>query len=218
LTTREHWEDVYARKAPHEVSWYRPRLERSLSFIEGLALPRDAAIIDVGGGAATLVDDLLAGGYTDLTVLDVSAKALEAARGRLGARADDVKWLAADVTEVALEPGAYALWHDRAVFHFLVDDEARRRYVTSCRAAVRPGGYILVATFGPDGPDRCSGLPVRRYDADQLHAAFGAGLRRAGAALETHVTPWGATQQFCYGLFEVEALEIPRDQRRPPRS
>jgi SAM-dependent methyltransferase len=200
MTTREHWDDVYARKAPGEVSWYRPSLDRSLRFIDDLALPRDAPIIDVGGGASTLPDDLLARGYIDVTVIDLSAKALEAARTRLGARADEVKWLAEDVTEISLAPAAYALWHDRAVFHFLVDDERRSRYVATCRAALRPGGHVLVATFGPDGPERCSGLPVRRYDADQLHAAFGKDLRLVAAALETHVTPWGAPQQFCYAL------------------
>jgi SAM-dependent methyltransferase len=209
---RTHWDDVYTRKAPGEVSWYRASLDRSLRFIAELGLPRDAPIVDVGGGASTLVDDLLARGYTNLTVLDVSDKALDTARARLGSRASEVQWIAADITEATLAPAAYALWHDRAVFHFLVDDAARRRYVATCRAAVRPGGHIMVATFGPDGPERCSGLPVRRYDADQLHAAFGAGLRRVGQALETHVTPWGATQQFCYALLEVEAAKIPRDR------
>jgi SAM-dependent methyltransferase len=203
MTTRDHWDDVYARKAPGEVSWYRPSLDRSLRFIDDLGLPRDAPLIDVGGGASTLADDLLARGYTDVTVLDVSAKALGVAADRIGVRAADIEWIAADVTEVALPPAAYALWHDRAVFHFLVDDELRRRYVATCRAAVRPGGHILVATFGLDGPERCSGLPVRRYDAGQLHAALGTDLRLVAEATESHVTPWGATQQFCYALFEV---------------
>jgi 2-polyprenyl-3-methyl-5-hydroxy-6-metoxy-1,4-benzoquinol methylase len=203
VTTREHWDDVYTRKAPDEVSWFRPGLDRSLGFIDDLGLARDAPIIDVGGGASTLPDDLLARGYSNVTVLDVSAKALEVAADRLGERGLDINWVAADVTEVVLAPAAYALWHDRAVFHFLVDDELRRRYVATCRAAVRPWGHILVATFGPDGPERCSGLPVRRYDANQLHAAFGLDLRLVAEATESHVTPSGARQQFCYALFEV---------------
>jgi SAM-dependent methyltransferase len=203
VTTREHWDDVYARKAPDQVSWYRPSLDRSLRFIDDLGLARDAPIIDVGGGASTLPDDLLARGYTNVTVLDVSATALEAAGTRLGSRAANVKWIAADITQVALAPATYALWHDRAGFHFLVDDEARRRYVAICRAAVRPGGHILIATFGPDGPERCSGLPVRRYDAAQLHATLGPDLQLVAETTETHRTPWGAPQQFCYALFDV---------------
>jgi 2-polyprenyl-3-methyl-5-hydroxy-6-metoxy-1,4-benzoquinol methylase len=203
MRVREHWDDVYARKAPDEVSWYQPSLARSLRLIEELRLPPEAPIIDVGGGASTLVDDLLARGHTNVTVLDVSAKALEATGARLGSRAANVKWIAADITEVALTPAAYALWHDRAVFHFLVEDELRRRYVATCRSAVRPGGHILVATFGPGGPERCSGLPVRRYDAAALQAALGPDLHLVAEATESHVTPSGATQQFCYALFEV---------------
>jgi SAM-dependent methyltransferase len=215
MTTREHWDDVYARKAPDEVSWYRPSLDRSLGFIEALGLPRDAPIIDVGGGASTLVDDLLARGCTNLTVLDVSEKALEAARARLAARAVDVAWIAADITEVALAPATFALWHDRAVFHFLVDDELRRRYVSTCRAALQPGGRILVAAFGPEGPERCSGLPVRRYAPGQLQAAFGTDVRLEGEATETHLTPRGAPQQFCYALLAVEPHEITSDRGAP---
>ena len=203
MKTREHWDAVYGQKAPDQVSWYRPSLDRSLQLIDRLTLPREAPIIDVGAGASTLIDDLLERGYTDLTALDVSAKALEAARFRLGEHRGGVRWIVGDVAAAALAPGAYALWHDRAMFHFFVDDAVRARYVNACRAAVRPGGHILVATFGPDGPERCSGLPVRRYDVDQLHAALGRDLKKIADAVETHLTPWGAQQAFVYGLFET---------------
>jgi SAM-dependent methyltransferase len=198
MTTREHWESVYERKQPSEVSWYRPHLEQSLRYIDAAGLAPDAAIIDVGGGASTLVDDLLARGFTNVTVLDLSARAIDAAKARLGARAARVRWVIADATEAGLPAAAYDFWHDRAVFHFLGDERDRRRYVATVRRSLKPGGQILLATFGPDGPTRCSGLDVTRYDADQLQAQLGADFERLGSATEVHTTPWGAAQQFVY--------------------
>jgi SAM-dependent methyltransferase len=198
VTSREHWEEVYGRKRPDQVSWYREHLEQSLRFIETAGLDRTAALIDVGGGASTLVDDLLDRGYLDVTVLDISAKSMEAAKARLGPRAASVRWLVGDITQVSLESDRYDFWHDRAVFHFLRDEEARRRYVAAVRRSVKPGGHVLVATFGPEGPTRCSGLDVMRYGPDQLHAQFGKAFQRVGSATELHATPWGADQQFVY--------------------
>lgn len=198
MTTKDHWERIYGRKAPDEVSWYRPHLERSLDFIERAGLAPDAAIIDVGGGASTLVDDLLGRGYTNLTVLDVSAAAIDAAKARLGDRADWVRWLVADVTEIDFGASSYDFWHDRAVFHFLRDQADRRRYVAAVRRAVKLDGHVLVATFGPEGPERCSDLEVVRYDADKLHDEFGHEFRKVGSVTEMHRTPRGAEQQFVY--------------------
>jgi SAM-dependent methyltransferase len=199
---QEHWESVYGRKAPDQVSWYRRHLERSLAFIEGAGLSPEAAIIDVGGGTSTLVDDLLGRGYSNVTVLDISAAAIANAKARLGAKAADVTWIVADITSVALPTSRCAFWHDRAVFHFLVAAADRRRYVATVSAAVKPDGHVLVATFGPQGPERCSGLDVVRYSADGLQAEFGAGLEKIASAREVHTTPWGVEQEFLYCLLQ----------------
>jgi SAM-dependent methyltransferase len=205
MQSREHWEAVYERKPADQVSWYRAHLEQSLGFIEAAGLASDAAIIDVGGGASTLVDDLLDRGHSNVTVLDVSPRAIDAARVRLGSRAERVHWLAADITAVELPPAAYDFWHDRAVFHFLRDEADRRRYVAAVRRSVKPGGHVLVATFGPEGPTKCSGLDIVRYGADELHAAFGADFQKVGSATEVHTTPWGSEQQFVYCYCRLSA-------------
>jgi SAM-dependent methyltransferase len=198
MTSRDHWESIYERKAPEQVSWYQPHLEHSLDFIHAAGLPSGAAIIDVGGGASTLVDDLLARGYTNVTVLDISASAIDAAKARLGERASMVRWLVADVMELDLGVCSYDFWHDRAVFHFLRDQADRRRYVAAARRAIKPGGHILVATFGPEGPERCSDLEVVRYDPDRLHEEFGHEFQKVGSLTEMHRTPRGTEQQFVY--------------------
>ena len=195
---REHWENVYRTKSPEQVSWFRPHLERSIAFLETAGIGLDAAVIDVGGGASTFVDDLLDRGYSNVTVLDLSSSALDAARARLGERASRVHWLCADATDASLAPGSYDFWHDRAVFHFLRDRSARERYVANVRRAVRPGGHVVVATFGPHGPEKCSGLEVMRYSPDELHAEFGSEFARLASATERHVTPWGTEQEFIY--------------------
>jgi SAM-dependent methyltransferase len=198
MSEKERWEAVYGRKAPEQASWYRPHLERSLSFIEGAGIPKDAAILDVGGGSSTLVDDLLGGGYTDVTVLDISATAIAAAKDRLGPRAAGVSWVVADITRVELPEHRYDFWHDRAVFHFLCDRAARQRYVAAVRRGLKPGGQIVVATFGPSGPERCSGLQVMRYSPDELHAEFGQAFRKITSCSEVHLTPSGSEQEFIY--------------------
>jgi SAM-dependent methyltransferase len=195
---QKYWDAVYARKAADRVSWYRPHLDESLRFLSATNIGATAAIIDVGGGASTFVDDLLDRGYLNVTILDLSASALEAAKQRLANRASAVHWVCADVTRTELPENAYAFWHDRAVFHFLVDSAARNRYVDTVRRSVKPGGHIVVATFGPHGPDKCSGLDVLRFTPEALHAEFGDDFAKISDSTEIHKTPWGTDQEFVY--------------------
>jgi SAM-dependent methyltransferase len=204
MDARTHWEKVYTTKAPDQVSWYRPHLETSLALIEQSARSRNDSIIDVGGGESTLVDDLLARGFQNITVLDVSQIAIDVTKKRLGQVADRVRWLVADITQAELESGAYNVWHDRAVFHFLTAPQHRVAYVRQVARSVRPGGYVIVGTFGPDGPTKCSGLDIVRYDAESLHDQFGSGFRLIDSSKELHKTPFGTTQQFLYCYCRVE--------------
>jgi ubiquinone/menaquinone biosynthesis C-methylase UbiE len=198
MQSKEHWEKVYTTKATDAVSWFQPHADLSLGLIEATGVSHDAAIIDVGGGASTLVDDLLANGYTDLSVLDLSAAALAAAQKRLGSRAAKVQWIEADVTKADLPAKRFDVWHDRAVFHFLTSAEDRAAYVQTVFRAVKPGGHVIVATFAEDGPNQCSGLPVMRYRADELHAEFGEAFSLLSHRKEAHHTPSGTVQQFVY--------------------
>ena len=198
MDTQAHWEAIYGKKGPQDVSWYRPHLDRSLQFIDRAALPQEAAIIDVGGGASTLVDDLLSRGYRNVTVLDLSEGAIAQAKSRLGPNAAAVHWLVGDITEAGLPEHHYDFWHDRAVFHFLTEEAARQRYVSAVRHALKPGGHIVVATFGPEGPERCSGLPVVRYSPEGIHDQFGGQFMKTGDDSEMHHTPWGSEQEFVY--------------------
>lgn len=198
MNDREHWETIYSTKEVDKVSWFRPHLDRSLAFLEAAKIEKNAGVIDVGGGASTLVDDLLDRGYVNVTVLDVSKAALDAARDRLGERAASVHWIHADITTAQLPVGAYEFWHDRAVFHFLRDPLARARYVAAVRRSLKPGGHIVVATFGPHGPEKCSGLEVMRYSAEGLHAEFGSPFEKVSSYDEVHQTPWGGEQEFVY--------------------
>jgi SAM-dependent methyltransferase len=198
VSNRRHWDDVYTTKGADRVSWYRPHLDRSLAFLDAARIGRAAPVIDVGGGASTFVDDLLDRGYENITVVDLSETALEAARARLGGRASRIQWICADVTEVLLPERVFEFWHDRAVFHFLLDPTARSRYVEAVRRSLKPGGHIVVATFGPQGPEKCSGLEVLRYTPEALHAEFGADFVRSASNTEIHTTPWGSEQEFVY--------------------
>jgi 2-polyprenyl-3-methyl-5-hydroxy-6-metoxy-1,4-benzoquinol methylase len=204
MDTRTYWEKIYRTKAPETVSWYRSHLETSLNLIERAAGGHSASIIDVGGGESTLVDDLLARGYQNITVLDISQTAIDVTKKRLGLAAEQVQWLVADITEARLEPGAYDVWHDRAVFHFLTANEHRAAYVRQVGRAVKPGGHVIVSTFGPEGPRKCSGLDVIRYDADSLHDQFGVRFRLVESSKELHRTPFGTTQQFLFCYCKVE--------------
>ena len=204
MTIQTHWDTVYQTKAPDAVSWYRPHLERSLELIQSVVPDLSASIIDVGGGESTLVDDLLAQGYRDISVLDISQTAIEVVKKRIGELAHHVTWLVADITRAVLPKRHYDLWHDRAVFHFLTKAEDRAAYVRQVAQAMKPGGFVIVATFGPEGPHKCSGLDVVRYDADSLHEEFGASFKMINRKTELHQTPFGAPQQFLYCLCRVE--------------
>lgn len=198
MQPKDHWEKVYTTKAADAVSWFQPHADLSVGLITATGVGLDAAIIDVGGGASTLVDDLLVMGYANLWVLDLSAAALAAARKRLGARASGVHWAEADITNAHLPDHQFDVWHDRAVFHFLTTPEARDAYVQTVFRSVKPGGHVIVATFAEDGPDQCSGLPVMRYRPDELHAEFGEAFSLLHHTKEAHHTPSGTVQQFVY--------------------
>lgn len=204
LSSAAHWDRVFTRKAPNEVSWYRPHLDLSLELIQHYAPVRSATIVDVGAGESTLVDDLLANGYEDLTIVDISEAAIQSTRKRLGHSGQGVHWVAGDITSISLPSQAFDIWHDRAVFHFLTDFEQRRRYVRRVVEAVRLGGHVIVSTFGPNGPTKCSGLNVMRYDAESLHEEFGRRFRMEQSAQELHRTPWGSAQQFVYCCCKLE--------------
>jgi ubiquinone/menaquinone biosynthesis C-methylase UbiE len=197
MNPRPHWDRIYATKAADEVSWFQREPALSLELIERVAGP-DAAVVDVGGGASTLVDRLLDRGFGNVTVLDVSEAALQVSRARLGARAAQVRWVADDVRTHPFAPNSIDVWHDRAVFHFLTAEDDRRRYVEQVARGVRSGGHVIVATFAEDGPTTCSGLEVRRYSPDELHAEFGARFVLEDHRDEDHVTPMGSHQHFRY--------------------
>jgi SAM-dependent methyltransferase len=198
MQSKDHWEKVYTTKAPDNVSWFQAHAELSMRLIRESCPRRDAAIIDVGGGASTLVDDLLDDGYPNVTVLDLSGAALAESRRRLGERGDTVPWMEADVTRAEFEPHSFDVWHDRAVFHFLTSEADRIAYVRQVLRAVKPGGHVIMATFGSDGPTQCSGLPVMRYAPDELHAEFGDAFTLLAHEEQLHHTPFGTDQQFIY--------------------
>jgi len=204
MDAKTHWEKLYKTKEPEAVSWYRAHLETSVALIERAAHSGSASIIDIGAGESTLVDDLLARGYENITVLDISQTALDVTKKRLGPLAEQINWIVADITLVELEARGYDVWHDRAVFHFLTSMEQRASYVRNVMKAVKPGGHVIVSTFGPEGPTKCSGLEVSRYDAQSLHGEFGPRFRVVESSEELHHTPFGTTQQFLYCYCRVE--------------
>jgi SAM-dependent methyltransferase len=200
MTNKFHWEGVYLQKSASEVSWYQPHLKQSLELITEAKVPLTAAIVDVGGGASTLVDDLLARGFRNITVIDLAAAALAQSQERLGDRAKWVRWLEGDATSELLATASVDLWHDRAVFHFLTEEPRRKAYVEQLGRCVRPDGFVLMSTFAPDGPERCSGLPVARYSPDEIVAALGPAFEKVAEAREQHTSPWGSGQSFSYAL------------------
>jgi SAM-dependent methyltransferase len=193
---QEHWDAAYAGRGTTAVSWYQPTPTVSIRAIGRLELPGDAAVIDVGGGASSLVEGLIDAGWRDITVLDISQVALDELRARVGAQAP-VTLVRANVLE--WEPTRrFDVWHDRAVFHFLVEEGDRKRYVGTLRRALRPGGFVVIGTFAPDGPQRCSGLPVVRYGADELADVLGSAFEPVETEREVHITPSGVAQPFTW--------------------
>lgn len=198
----EHWEDVYRRKPVDTVSWYRPHLQTSLDLLRQAGLSPTSRILDVGGGASTLVDDLLARGVAAITVLDLSANALAISRHRLGDAASRVHWQVGDIRDTALPIAGFDLWHDRAVLHFLTAPDDVQRYARQAAAAVRPGGHAVIGGFAPNGPERCSGLPVARRSAQDIADVLSPHFRLLDARDEIHRTPAGNEQAFAWALLE----------------
>ena len=198
-----HWEKIYRSKSPRETSWFQPHLQTSIEWITQAVPDRSASVIDIGGGESTLVDDLLASGYRNVTVLDIAAAAIEKSRKRVAAAGEGVGWIVGDVTGVSLPSHGYDLWHDRALFHFLTESERRSAYLSQINLALKPGGHLVMATFGPEGPERCSGLVTRRYDANSLRLELGPGFTLVNSRLVDHETPFGTNQQFLYCHFTL---------------
>jgi 2-polyprenyl-3-methyl-5-hydroxy-6-metoxy-1,4-benzoquinol methylase len=198
MENKTHWEQIYHTKDCERVSWYQLHPRLSLQYIQNTGIGKTGHIIDVGGGASTLVDHLLDDGFQHVTVLDISVEALEIVQQRLGQRAGLVTWLEADITQTTLPHHKYDVWHDRAVFHFLTETQNRQRYVNVVREAVKPGGHVIVATFASDGPERCSGLEVARYDPQSLHSEFGTDFKLLDSTREEHQTPFSTQQKFIY--------------------
>lgn len=198
MNKKSHWENVYQTKEVDQVSWYRDHLDNSLQMILNTKVSKDAAVIDVGGGSSTLIDDLLEHSFADVSVLDISAAALEKSKERLGQKAQQIEWIEADITEVTLPENHYDVWHDRAVFHFLTDENDRRKYVELVKKSLKVGGHIIVASFGLNGPQKCSGLDVVQYSPDSMHDEFGKSFELVKSISEKHETPFKTTQEFVY--------------------
>lgn len=198
MNKKVHWETVYETKSDRQVSWFREHLDNSLQMILETKVGKEAAIIDVGGGSSSLAADLFEQGFADVSVLDISAKALEKSKARLGKRAAQIEWIEADITQVSLPENHYDVWHDRAVFHFLTAAEDRQKYVEQVLRSLKVGGHIIVASFGENGPQKCSGLDVVRYNPETMHNEFGNNFNLVESLSEAHETPFQTTQEFIY--------------------
>jgi SAM-dependent methyltransferase len=201
MTQSKHWDEIYSTKPTGQLGWYKPHLQTSLNWIMESGLAKDTRIIDIGGGASTLVDDLLGEGYRSITVLDISEKALSLAKTRLGERAGLVTWIAGDITSVELPIHRYDLWHDRAVFHFLTEPEQQQKYLNNLLKALKPGGHLIIGTFAPEAPPKCSGLPVQRYSPELLENTLGGQFELKRHHKEMHVTPGKVEQMYLYCHF-----------------
>lgn len=203
-TPQDHWRDVYDGKDSQELTWYQERPSISLELIDRARREREFGealrLIDVGAGASTLEDHLVGDETFELTALDITDAALERTRQRIGPNADQIQWVEADVTDDLTDIGPFDLWHDRAVFHFLTEAGDREAYLRNLKRLV-PNGFAIISTFSLDGPETCSGLPVRRYSARKLATELGDDWRLVASRREDHPTPWGGTQNFVYGLF-----------------
>ena len=202
---KEHWENIYKTKNTDEVSWYQEKPETSLNLISETSIEKNAKIIDVGAGASKLADNLLALGFRNITALDVSLNALNESKKRLGDRANNVKWIVSDLREFETNE-RYDLWHDRAVLHFLTEEEDIKRYIELVRTYLKPKGYVIVSTFSVNGPKRCSGLDVRQYSEDSMKTLF-TGFEHIKSFEEEHLTPWGSSQIFIWGVFRKRGDE-----------
>lgn len=200
---KDHWNKVYETKKPTEVSWYEPMPEVSLTYITDCKLEKDAAIIDIGGGDSFLAEFLLAQGFTDITVVDISEKAIERAKERLGEKADEVNWIVADVSKFQPER-QYDLWHDRAVFHFLTEESQIENYLSSVKDAVKPGGFVVMGTFSENGPTKCSGLEIKQYSISQMQDLFSEGFSTLSCKNIDHQTPSGGMQNFTFCSFRKD--------------
>ena len=208
MNQKNHWEQVYSTKETEKLGWYAPRLGTSLSWIQAIDQEADAPIIDVGGGTSTLVGDLLDADYRSITVLDISEEALSSARASLGDRAKLVTWLEGDITSLELPTQYYALWHDRAVFHFLTEPAQQRQYRDRLLSALKMGGHLIIGTFAPEAPSVCSGLPVQRYNLEQLQITLGASFELKRHHKELHITPGGVEQMYLYCHFQLARSPI----------
>jgi hypothetical protein len=202
VSRKEHWEHVYETKGPTELSWFQAVPSKSMAMIRATGVPTEAPIIDVGAGVSSLVDVLRNSDYSNITVLEIANSAIAESRARLGSAAADVKWISADVLEWAPR-GRYYVWHDRAVFHFLVNEISAKTYLNTMRAALVPGGFFVLATFGPEGPDRCSGLEVQRYSIEALTELLDEDFKLKSFEIEDHTTPTGNVQQFLYSCWQM---------------
>ena len=201
-----HWRSVFEKKASSEVSWYQPHLELSLNMIANAGIRRGSRIIDVGGGDSTLVDDLLQRGFTEITVLDIASTAIARAKHRLGNARERITWRDGDILSVSLPNHFFGLWHDRAVFHFFVEEQDRRKYVSRAANAIKPNGHLIIGTFAADGPERCSGLSTMRYSAEALAQEFQHDFTLVESQGELHRTPQGKDQKFTYCRFRRNPL------------
>ena len=199
---KSHWEKVYTTVASDQLGWYEPHLHTSLAMISSAGRSKDTEIIDVGGGASTLVDDLLGQGFNNITVLDLSGAALCTTQTRLSNRASEVNWIEGDITTIALAKAKYDIWHDRAVFHFLTQADDREKYIEKVNQSLKPGGHVIMGMFSQDAPPRCSGLPVQRYSLELLQNEFGDGFELQEHKTELHVTPGGVEQMFLFSRLQ----------------
>ncbi len=204
-TRKDHWERIYETKQPNEFSWTQEVPGTSLEFIHSFNLPKSSRIIDIGGGDSKLVDFLLDEGFENITVLDISSKALERAKKRLVGRANRVTWIPSDITEFSPDT-TYDLWHDRATFHFLTKDTEIKKYLSAMRKSVKPGGYVIIGTFSTKGPKRCSGLDVRQYSEETLMEQLNGGLEKIRCITEDHITPFNTKQNFLFCSFRRTSL------------
>ncbi|WP_034058382.1 class I SAM-dependent methyltransferase [Lacinutrix jangbogonensis] len=200
IDRKKHWETVYETKNPDQVSWTQQTPKTSLKFIKSFGIKKTASIIDIGGGDSKLVDNLLAEGFTNITVLDISAQALEKAKKRLGEKANQVHWIVCDITE--FEPNTtFDVWHDRAAFHFLTTDTQIKKYIKTARASV--SGFLTIGTFSENGPEKCSGLKIKQYNEEELALKFKDGFDKIKCVTEDHLTPFNTTQNFLFCSFKA---------------